>query len=129
MNLYFWLIIAISVIILAAGAFIGGHRGLVKELEGLVAAVCATVALVLVGSLARGNMTENISTKALAIALLIILGLLYSVCRIVFASLRLFAGLPVIRYLDGILGMAAGVLKAYLILYVVFYLLKIWLNL
>ncbi len=129
MNLYFWLIIAASVIILAAGAFIGGHRGLVKELEGLVAAICATAALVLIGSLARGSMAEHISTKALAIALLIILGLLYAVCRIVFMSLRLFAGLPVIRYLDSILGIAAGALKAYLILYVVFYLLKIWLNL
>ena len=129
MNMYFWLLIIGAVVILAAGAARGWNKGFVKEAEGLVAAICAAAALALIGSLARGGMTEHVGSKALAIALLIVLGALYSLCRIVFLSLRLFAGLPVIRYLDSVLGIAAGVAKSYLLLYIVFYLLKIWLNL
>ena len=65
-----------------------------------MAIVFSVVCLVLVSGLTRGAIGENISSKALAIALLIMLGALYSLCRIIFASLRLFSGLPVIRFPD-----------------------------
>ena len=70
-----------------------------------------------------------LSTKALAIALLIVIGALYSLCRIIFGSLKLFAGLPVIKFVDEVLGLIAGAAKAFMLLYVVDYIVKIWLNL
>lgn len=129
MNLYFWLILFASILILAGGCIRGYRRGFVKETESLVSWICAAAMLVLISGLTRGSLTENISTRALAIALLIVLGVVYSLCRIVFASLHIFAGLPVIRVLDGILGVFAGLTKAFLLLYVVEHIAKIWLNL
>ena len=129
MNLYFWIILLISVVALTFGAFRGYHRGFVRELESLVALICTVSAFVLISGLARGSLGTHVSTKALATALLIMLGALYSICRIIFASLRLFSGLPVIRFADSVLGVAAGVAKAFLLLYVVECILKIWLNL
>lgn len=129
MNLYFWLILFISIVILAYGAFRGYHRGFVKEAEGLVAATCSVAALVLISGLTRGAIGERVSTKALAIALLIVLGAFYSLCRLIFTSLRLFAGLPVIKFVDSLLGIAAGAGNAFLLLYVVDHILRIWLNL
>jgi uncharacterized membrane protein required for colicin V production len=128
-NLYFWLILFASILILAGGCIRGYRRGFVKETESLVSWICAAATLVLISGLTRGSLTENISTRALAIALLIVLGVVYSLCRIVFASLHIFAGLPVIRVLDGILGIFAGLIKSFLLLYVVEHIAKIWLNL
>ena len=122
MNLYFWLILFASILILAGGCIRGYRRGFVKETESLVSWICAAATLVLISGLTRGSLTENISTRALAIALLIVLG-------VVFASLHIFAGLPVIRVLDGILGVFAGLTKSFLLLYVVEHIAKIWLNL
>ena len=129
MNLYFWLIICISIAILIIGAVRGYHRGLMQELEGLVALILALVSLVIISGLVKGSIGETISTKALAIALLIVIGALYSLCRIIFGSLKLFAGLPVIKFADEVLGFAAGGAKALMLLYVVDYIVKIWLNL
>lgn len=129
MNLYFWLIIFICIVVLANGALRGFRKGLVKELEGLVAGVFSVAALILISGLARGSMSDRVSAKALAIALLIVLGAVYSLCRIVFSTLHLFTNLPVIRFLDAVLGVAAGGAKAFLFLYVVDHILRIWLNL
>ena len=100
-----------------------------QELEGLVALILALVSLVIISGLVKGSIGETISTKALAIALLIVIGALYSLCRIIFGSLKLFAGLPVIKFADEVLGFAAGGAKALMLLYVVDYIVKIWLNL
>jgi uncharacterized membrane protein required for colicin V production len=129
LNLYFWLIAVLSVLILVYGAVRGYHNGFVKEAEGLVALVLALASLLLISGLARGVVGDRVSTRALAIALLIVIGLLYSLCRVIFGSLELFAGLPVIRFLDEVLGLAAGAAKAFMLLYVVDYIVKIWLNL
>ena len=129
MNLYFWLIIFISIIILIFSAVRGYRNGFVAELEGLVALILALVSLIIISGLVRGSAGSGISTKALAIALLIVIGALYSLCRIIFGSLKLFAGLPVIKFVDDALGLIAGAAKAFMLLYVVDYIVKIWLNL
>lgn len=128
-NLYFWLIIVVSIMIMISGFVRGYHRGFVKELEGLVAAIFAVISLVLISGLVRGTIGENVSAKALAIAMLIVIGALYSLCRIIFGSLKLFAGLPVISFADGVLGLLAGGAKAFMLLYIVDQVAKIWLNL
>lgn len=128
-NLYFWLILFAYVLILARGVIRGFEKGFVKEIEGLVAGICSIIVLVLTSGLVTGTLGENVSTKAMAIAMLIVLGILYFLCRIIFSSLKLFAGLPVIKIVDQILGAGAGGIKAFMLLYVVDHILKIWLNL
>ena len=64
MNLYFWLIIVVSIMIMISGFVRGYHRGFVKELEGLVAAIFAVISLVLISGLVRGTIGENVSAKA-----------------------------------------------------------------
>ncbi|MBE6005555.1 MAG: CvpA family protein [Sarcina sp.] len=129
MNLYFWLILFAYILILARGVIRGFERGFVKELEGLAAGICAVLTLILISGLVTGSIGREFSTKALAIGLLMVLGIVYSLCRILFSSLKLFAGLPVIRFLDQVLGAGAGVCKSFLLLYVVDHIVKIWLNL
>ena len=126
LNLYFWMILFICIVVLANGVL---RNGMVKELEGLVAGVFSVAALILISGLARGSIGEQVSSKALAIALLIVLGGVYSICRLAFSALKLFAGLPVIHAADAVLGLAAGGAKAFLLLYVVDHILRIWLNL
>ena len=129
MNLYFWLILLIYIAVLVYGAYRGYHRGFVKELERLVATICSVVTLVLISGLARGSVGERVSTRALAIALLIVIAALYSLCRIIISALKIFAGLPVINILDKVLGLLAGSAVAFMILYIVDHIAKIWLNL
>lgn len=129
LNIYFWLILIVSVLLLARGVIKGFRNGFVKEAEGLAAGICALVALILISSLAMGAMGDKVSTKVMTIALLIVLGAMYALFKIIFSSLKLFAGLPVISLVDHILGAAAGAAKTFILLYVVDYLARIWLNL
>lgn len=123
------MILFICIVVLANGVLRGFRNGMVKELEGLVAGVFSVAALILISGLARGSIGEQVSSKALAIALLIVLGGVYSICRLAFSALKLFVGLPVIHAADAVLGLAAGGAKAFLLLYVVDHILRIWLNL
>lgn len=127
-NIYFWLILFAYIIILAYGGIRGFDRGFVRELQGLIAGICSAAALILISGLVRGSMGERVSTKAMAIALLIVLAIIYSLCRMILSAMKLFAGLPVIKFVDKILGVAAGITKSFLLLYIVDHLLKIWLN-
>ena len=129
MNIYFWLILIISGLLMVRGVKKGFKNGFVKEAEGLAAGICALAVMVLISGLAVGAMGDKVSSKALAIALLIILGAIYALLKIIFSSLKLFAGLPVISLADHILGVAAGAAKTFILLYVVDYLARIWLNL
>lgn len=129
MNVYFWLILIVSVLLLARGVIKGFKNGFVEEAEGLAAGICALAALILISSLVLGTMRDETSTKVLAIALLIILGAVYALFRIIFSSLKLFAGLPVISAVDHVLGAAAGAAKTFILLYIVDSLARIWLNL
>lgn len=129
LNIYFWLILIVSVLLLARGVIKGFRIGFVKEAEGLAAGICALVALILISSLAMGAMGDKVSTKVMAIALLIVLGAMYALFKIIFSSLKLFAGLPVISLVDHILGAGAGAAKTFILLYIVDYLVRIWLNL
>lgn len=129
MNIYFWLYLFIAVLVVAAGTFAGGRNGFVKEAEGLVVTVLSVIALALVSSLARGGLQGRAGSKALAIALLIVLGAVYALLRALFSSLRLFAGFPVIHIVDSFLGLIAGAAKAFLLLYIVDLFLRIWLEL
>ena len=129
MNIYLWLILIVSVLLLARGVIKGFRIGFVKETEGQAAGICALVAMIMISSLAMGAMGDKVSTKVMAIALLIVLGAMYALFKIIFSSLKLFAGLPVISLVDHILGAGAGAAKTFILLYIVDYLARIWLNL
>ena len=128
MNLYFWLILFAYIIILACGTIRGFDKGFVKELQGLIAGICSVAALILISSLVRDSTGDRFSARAMTIALLIVLVIVYSFCRMILSALKLFAGLPVISFADKILGAAAGFVKSFLLLYILDHLLKIWLS-
>ncbi len=104
MNIYFWLILIVSVLLLARGVIKGFRIGFVKEAEGLAAGICALVALILISSLAMGAMGDKVSTKVMAIALLIVLGAMYALFKIIYPGRRsrscknlhltIYSGLP-----------------------------------
>ena len=62
MNLYFSLIIFISIIILIFGAVRGYRNGFVAELEGLVALILALVSLIIISGLVKMAISLGIET-------------------------------------------------------------------
>lgn len=111
----------LSVIVLAVLKAIDGFKkGMVKEIISLVslAVLCAVAAL-----LAQGVSSYNdgkIFNVAVAVILLVLLGIVHSLLKLVFFSAKLLSKLPVIHFLDKLLGVVFGVFEVVLLLWMVY---------
>ena len=98
-------------------------------MTAMIISAIVIVSYTAAGGFLAASTTDFVQSIIMTFALLFVLGVLYFLCRIIFSSLKLFTGLPVIKFVDQFLGVGAGGLKAFMLLYVVDYILKIWLNL
>lgn len=110
------------IVILAAilKAIDGFKKGMVKEIISLVslAVLCAVAAL-----LAQGVSNYNdgkIFNAVVAVVLLVLLGVVHNLLKIVFFSAKLLSKLPVIHFLDKLLGVVFGVFEVVLLLWMVY---------
>lgn len=110
------------IVILAAilKAIDGFKKGMVKEIISLVslAVLCAVAAL-----LAQGVSNYNdgkIFNAVVAVVLLVLLGIVHNLLKIVFFSAKLLSKLPVIHFLDKLLGVVFGVFEVVLLLWMVY---------
>lgn len=110
------------IVILAAilKAIDGFNKGMVKEIISLVslAVLCAVAAL-----LAQGVSSYNdgkIFNAAVAVVLLVLLGVVHNLLKLAFFSAKLISKLPVIHFVDKLLGVVFGVFEVVLLLWMVY---------
>ena len=111
----------LAVVILMVWMSIRGYKkGMAKELSGLVALFAAFVVLalglMLVSSFKQGEMTNTLYS----VILLVVFGLAYGIVKIILRSAKAVSSLPIIHFLDSVLGIAVGLCKAILVIWVVF---------
>lgn len=118
MNLNYLVII---VVILAICKVIDGYKkGMVKEIVSLVsmAVLCAAAALI-AGGVSSYNKGRIFNVIAAAILLLLILTV-HQLLKVVFFSAKLLSKLPVIHFVNKLLGMVFGVFEVILFLWTVY---------
>lgn len=110
------------IVILAAilKAIDGFNKGMVKEIISLVslAVLCAVAAL-----LAQGVSSYNdgkIFNAAVAVVLLVLLGVVHNLLKLAFFSAKLISKLPMIHFVDKLLGVVFGVFEVVLLLWMVY---------
>lgn len=110
------------IVILAAvlKAIDGYNKGMVKEIVSLVslAILCAVAALV-----AQGVSSYNdgkMFNVAVAVILLVVLGIVHNLLKLAFFSAKLISKLPVIHFVDKLLGVVFGVFEVVLLLWMVY---------
>lgn len=118
MNLNFLLI---GVIILAVYKVVDGFKkGMVKEIISLVsmAVLCAVAALVAAGvsNYNKGRIFNVIA----AVLLLLVIVFVHQLLKFIFFSAKLLSKLPVVHFVNKLLGMVFGVFEVVLLLWTVY---------
>lgn len=118
MNLNFLMII---VIILALFKAVDGYKkGMVKEIISLVSmAVLCAVAALIAGGISSYNNGRIFNVIVAAILLLLVL-IVHQLLKVVFFSAKLLSKLPVVNFVNKLLGMVFGVFEVVLFLWTVY---------
>lgn len=111
------------IIVLAAALFkvVDGYKkGMVKEIISLVSlAVLCTVVALIAGGISSYQDGKFVHV-AVAFVLLVILGIAHHLLSLVFFSVKMVSKLPVVHFLDKLLGVVFGVFEVALLLWTVY---------
>lgn len=105
----------VAVVIAVMGITMGAQKGFAK---GVVNFVALAVTLVMFGIFIRiyyAYTSNNTTGLVIAVATLVVLGLVYGVIKIVLKSFQSLSELPVVAILDKLLGAAIGLLAVVLL--------------
>ena len=93
----------------------GAKKGMVKELISLIAMVVAGFCVILIVGALNSYFDQKIGPVVQFICVLFAVCLVYRLVSVLFTSLKLISGLPVICWLDKLLGIVLGFVEAGLI--------------
>lgn len=104
----------------------GFKKGMVQEIVSLIAMVVAGVCVVLILAAIGSYIDKEIGQVIQMVLVLAVVCLVYRLINILFTSLELIAKLPVISWVDKLLGAAIGFAEAVVIVGLLVYLIKNW---
>lgn len=114
-------ILLIAVVLFMICKIVDGYKkGMVKEIISLISliVVCAVVALIASGL--NSYWDKNYVNVVVAVILLIIIGIVHHLLGLVFFSAKVLSKLPIVSWLNKLLGMVFGVLETVLILWTIY---------
>ena len=109
-----------AVILLIINIVTGYKRGMVKQVISLVSLVVLCTVAVLVGNGLRSYQDREFLNVAVAVLLLAALGIAHHLLGIVFFSAKMIAKLPIVHWLDRLLGIVFGALETVLLLWTLY---------
>lgn len=121
------MILAADLLVLVGMTIHGAHTGFAKLISKVISLMVSIVVVILLSSLVNGYRKGDTSNFLIGVLFLIILGALYKLVHALLTSIRFLAGLPILAGVDKILGIAAGFLEGFAILYIAEYLLRVYL--
>ena len=102
----------------------GFKKGIVKELSDTVSLFIALIAGQLLYSGYQEFMLKHVSQIVCKLATLAIVVVIYKVLSIIFSALKIFASLPILKYLDKLLGLVIGFVEGVMIIIFILFWLK-----
>lgn len=113
----FWILIIIGILVWGYCIKKGSEQGLVQSLSSVLTLICAAVCYNLASGLAANYSSGNVSSALTGILLLVVVVCAYGVFHFIFSSIHIFSRLPVIKFLDNILGVFGGFIEGAVVLY------------
>lgn len=124
MDLYIVGVAVIMLIVMIAMMTHGFHTGFARELTGLVSLIASIAVILLIAGIVQGFRSGSASNLAIGLILLVVFGVIYRIIHMFIASINFIARLPLINWLDSALGLIAGFVEGFAILYVFEYFLR-----
>ena len=116
MNLTLIIVLIVMLYMVAAGY----QKGLTKQISGMVALTAAFVMLALVIMLVSSFQNREVANTVYSVILLAVFGMVYGIVKFLLRSIKLMSNLPILHFLDQILGIAAGLVKWILVVWIFF---------
>lgn len=117
------LVLIIVILLLLGGAIKGYQNGIVKEVSTLIGLIGALAAGMAIITALKHYQTQNTVNVVIAVICLIVILLAYKIIDFVLASLKMLSKIPVISWINKLLGGAAGIGEGILIVWIAFLLL------
>ncbi|MEE8815836.1 MAG: CvpA family protein [Lachnospiraceae bacterium] len=124
MNLYVILIVAVSILLEIGFCVRGFHKGFAHEISAVLSLIFSAVIVVLLSGLLKNITRNSIIGIIWTVIVLIIFIICYRLIHGFLEAINFIAKLPLIRWLDGGLGVVIGFIEGFAILYLIEYLLR-----
>lgn len=105
---------------------VGFRKGMVQEIISLIAMAVAGVCVLLIFGAIGSYLNREIGKVVQMVIVLLVVCAVYRLIHVLFTSLELISKLPVIKWLDKMLGIVIGAGEAALIVGFIIYFLKSW---
>lgn len=104
----------------------GFRKGMVQELVSLIAMAVAGFCMMLILGAVGSYLEQEIGELIQFICVLLVVCIVYRLISILFTSLKLISKLPIVKWIDKLLGIAVGGAEAALLVGTAVYFLKSW---
>lgn len=104
----------------------GFKRGMIQELVSLIAMACAGFCMMLILGAVGSYLEREIGHLIQFISVLLVVCIVYRLVNILFTSLKLISKLPIIRWVDKLLGAVVGAAEAAILVGMTVHFLKNW---
>lgn len=118
MNLNLLLIIVLVVMI--CGMVDGYKKGMVRSLITFISLIITCVVVVLLGNALNNYFDGNIINVIILVFMLCLIGIVRHLLGVVFFSAKVISKLPIVHWLDKLLGIVVGILETVLILWTIY---------
>lgn len=126
MDIYFYIALAMILLVILWRMAAGFRKGFVRELLSLIALAIAGVSAYLVLGAIGSYFNREIGRLIQIVVILLVIGVVYKCIHLLFVSLKLVSKLPVIRGADKLLGALLGILEGSAIVCYTISWLKAW---
>lgn len=118
MNLNIFLIILLAILI---GAMADGYKkGMVREIISFVSLIITCVVVALLGNALSNYFDGNITNVIIMVILLSVIGIVRHLLGLVFFSAKVLASLPIVHWVDKLLGIVVGIAETILIIWTIY---------
>lgn len=114
------LLVLILIIVTAFKMVDGYKKGMVKEIISFVSIIIACMVVALIANGIHNYQGGHFANVVIVVLLLAVIGVIHSVLRIVFFSVKLISKLPIVHWADKLLGVVVGAAEVILLLWTVY---------
>lgn len=104
----------------------GFKKGMVQEIISLIAMAVAGFCVLLILGAVGSYLNKEIGQLIQFVIVLVVICVVYRLINILFTSLQLISKLPIIKWVDKLLGVVVGLAEAALVVGVLVYFIKSW---
>ncbi len=119
------IVMIVAVVMLALKMASGYKKGMVKEIIMLVTLILTCITIALIANGLKNYTSGHVVNVIIVIVLLSILGVVHLLLKPLFLSAKLISKLPVVSWLNKLLGVVAGAAETVLMLWTLYFFVSI----